>query len=138
MSDNEQQRPPALDPATLLARGLGWIDSATRGIVPPIHLATTFERETDQRLLGGRSYIRAEAPAFDQPEALIAALEGGAGAMLFASGMAAATAPFQALLPGDHAIAPRELYWGMRQWLMEFGRSAGLDVDFVDMTDAGQ
>ena len=55
--------------------------------------------------------------------------------MLFASGMAAAVAPFQALKPGDHAVAPTELYWGMRQWLMDFGRAGGLEIDFVDMTD---
>jgi cystathionine gamma-synthase len=135
MSSGERPRSPALDPATVVAQGLGWIDPATRGIVPPVHLATTFERDADQRLPGGRSYIRAEAPAFDQPEALIAALEGGAAAMLFASGMAAATAPFQALLSGDHVLAPKELYWGMREWLLRFGRAAGLEIDFVDMTD---
>jgi cystathionine gamma-synthase len=130
--------PRGLDPATLAARALGWIEPAARGLVPPIHLATTFERLADQSLPGGRSYIRPRSPAFDQPEALLAALEGGAEAMLFASGMAAAAAPFQALAPGDHAVAPRELYWGMRQWLLEFARPGGLEIDFVDMTDLSQ
>ena len=55
--------------------------------------------------------------------------------MLFASGMAATVAPFQALKPGDHAVAPTEIYWGMKQWLMDFGRASGLEIDFVDMTD---
>jgi cystathionine gamma-synthase len=135
MSGGEKGKAPPVDPATLAARGLGWIDPATRAIVAPIHLATTFERGPDQGLPGGRAYIRDESPAFDQPEALLSALEGGAGAMLFASGMAAATAPFQALRPGDHVVAPAELYWGMRHWLMDFGRAMGLEVDFVDMTD---
>src|SRR5579885_995627 len=135
MSEGRRGTGRALDPATLAARGLGWIDPATRGVVPPIHLATTFERAPDLSLPGGRSYIRPQAPAFEQPEALLAALEGGVGAMLFASGKAAATALFQALRPGDHVVAPAELYWGMRQWLMEFGPAAGLEVDFVDMTD---
>jgi cystathionine gamma-synthase len=137
MNDDRDRKDRGLDPATLAARGLGWIDPATRGVVPSIHLATTFEREPDQSLPGGRAYIRPRAPAFDQPEALLAALEGGAGAMLFASGMAAAAAPFQALKPGDHAVAPTEIYWGMRQWLMDFGRAGGLEIDFVDMTDLG-
>ena len=135
MSEGDGRSKPTLDPATLAARGLGWIEPSTRGVAPAIHLATTFEREADQALPGGRSYIRPRAPAFDQPEALLAALEGGAGAMLFASGMAAAAACFQALKPGDHAVAPTELYWGMRQWLMDFGRAGGLEIDFVDMTD---
>jgi cystathionine gamma-synthase len=127
-----------LKPATLAAQALGWVEPATRGVAPAIHLATTFERDADQSLPGGHGYIRPRAPAFEQPEALLAALEGGASSMLFASGMAAATAPFLALKPGDHAIAPLELYWGMRQWLLDFGKPAGLEIDFVDMTDPAQ
>ena len=84
-----------LQPATLAAQALGWIDPTTRAITAPINLSTTFEREPDQSLPGGRSYIRPRAAAFDQPEALLAALEGGPAAMLFASGMAATTAVFQ-------------------------------------------
>jgi hypothetical protein len=40
--------------------------------------------------------------------------------MLFASGMAAATAVFQALAPGDHVVAPRVMYWALRHWLLDF------------------
>jgi len=135
MSAKDPKANEPLDPATLAARGLGWIEPGAHGIVPPIHLATTFERAADQSLPGGRSYIRAQAPAYDQPEALLKALEGGAGALLFSSGMAAATAAFLALAPGDHALAPEEGYWGLKQWLIDFGQRQGLAVDFVDMTD---
>jgi cystathionine gamma-synthase len=134
MSDQQAKSNQILQPATLAAQALGWIEPATRGLAPAIQLATTFEREPDQSLPGGRSYIRPRAAAFDQPEALLAALEGGAATMLFASGMAATTAAFQALAPGDHVIAPEEAYWGLKQWLMDFGRPSGLDVDFVDMS----
>jgi len=122
-------------PATLAARALGWIEPATRAVVPPVHTATTFERAADYSLPGGRDYARPRNPAFDQPEALLAALEGGAAAMLFASGMAAATAAFQALAPGDHVVAPRVMYWALRRWLLDFARGWGLEVDLVDMTD---
>ena len=135
MSEEAGKPNDALDPSTLAARGLGWVEPAARGLVPPIHLATTFERAADQSLPGGRSYIRGPAPAYDQPEALLNALEGGAGALLFASGMAAASAAFLALAPGDHVLAPKEGYWGLVQWLMDFGQRQGLAVDFVDMTD---
>jgi cystathionine gamma-synthase len=138
MSGKDPKANEPLDPATLAARGLGWIEPGAHGIVPPIHLATTFERAADQSLPGGRSYIRAQAPAYDQPEALLKALEGGAGALLFSSGMAAATAAFLALAPGDHALAPAEGYWGLKQWLIDFGQRQGIAVDFVDMTDLGQ
>ncbi len=122
-------------PATLAARALGWIEPATRAVVPPVHTATTFERAADYSLPGGRNYARPSNPGFDQPEALLAALEGGAAALLFASGMAAATAVFQALAPGDHVVAPRVMYWALRHWLLDFARGWGLEVDLVDMTD---
>ena len=65
----------------------------------------------------------------------LAALEGGAVCMLFASGSAAITAVFQSLLPGDHVLVSRILYWGTRRWLAEFGIAWGLDVEFVDTSD---
>ena len=74
MSAKDTKANEPLDPATLAARGLGWIEPGAHGIVPPIHLATTFERAADQSLPGGRSYIRAQAPAYDQPEAVLKAL----------------------------------------------------------------
>jgi cystathionine gamma-synthase len=119
-------------PETLAAQALGWVDERTCAVVPPIHVATTFEREPDNSFRSGRVYIRADNPSFDQPERLLAELEGGADAMLFASGMAAATNLFLSLAPGDHVVAPRVMYWGLRSWLVQESR---LDVDFVDMSD---
>ena len=49
--------------------------------------------------------------------------------------MAAATAVFQSLLPGDHVLVSRVLYWGVRKWLAEFGLTWGLDVEFTDTAD---
>ena len=51
--------------------------------------------------------------------------------------MAAVTAVFQSLLPGDHVLVSRVLYWGVRKWLAEFGLTWGLDVEFTDTTDLG-
>src|SRR5581483_6592141 len=125
----------ALKPETLAAQALGWVEPATRAVVPPVHVATTFERAADNSLPGGRTYARAQSPAFDQAEALLAALEGGAAAMLFASGMAAATAVFQALRPGDHVVLPQAMYWSLRRWALQFAGDWGLACDLVDMTD---
>ena len=86
---------------TLAAQGLGRVALPYRDIVPPIHVATTYERGADGTYPGGRVYSRADNPGYDQAEALIAALEGAAAALLFASGQAAAGAVFQALAPGD-------------------------------------
>jgi cystathionine gamma-synthase len=49
--------------------------------------------------------------------------------------MAAAVAVFQSLVPGDHVVVARMLYWGVRKWLAEFGMTWGLDVEFVDTSD---
>jgi len=67
-------------------------------------------------------------------EALLTALERGAGAYVFASGMAAATACFLALDPGDHVVAPKVMYWSLRNWLAGFATRWGLRVSFVDAT----
>ena len=111
---------------TLAAQGMGRVADTYRDIVPPIHVATTYERGADGAYPGGRVYSRADNPSYDQAEALVAALEGAAAAMLFASGQAAAAAVFQALAPGDCVLAPRNMYWALRKWLLEFAAPWGL------------
>jgi len=117
---------------TLSAQGMGRVAVPYREIVPPIHVATTYERGADGAYPGGRVYSRADNPTYDQAEALIAALEGAAAAMLFASGQAAAAALFQALAPGDRVLAPRSMYWALRKWLLEFAAPWGLAIEFYD------
>ena len=124
-----------LHPATLSAQALGWVDEATRAVIPPIHVSSTYLRDADNQYRTGRVYARADNPAYDQAEALLARLEGGSQAMLFASGMAAATAVFQALSPGDHVLAPKVMYWALRNWLASFATHWGLVVEFIDMSD---
>ncbi|MDH3771939.1 MAG: PLP-dependent transferase, partial [Nitrospirota bacterium] len=105
---------PDRHPATLAAQALGQIDSETKALVPPLHTATTYLRDPDNQYRSGRAYGRADNPTFEGPEALLTALERGAAGLTFASGMAAATTVFQALRPGDHVVAPRVMYWGLR------------------------
>jgi len=121
-------------PESITAQALGWIDEATRAITPPIHVSSTYIRDADNQYRNGRIYMRDNNPAFDQAEAVVNALEGGHQTLLFASGMAAATAVFQALQPGDHVLAPQVMYWSLRNWLMNFARGWGLDVELIDMT----
>jgi cystathionine gamma-synthase len=127
--------PDRVKPESIAAQALGWVDDATRAITPPLHLSSTYLRDADNQYRSGRVYARADNPAFDQPEAVLARLEQGASAMLFASGMAAATAVFQALDPGDHVLVPRVMYWSLRNWLQGFATRWGLQVQPVDMTD---
>lgn len=124
-----------MHPATVAAQALGWIDETTRAISPPIQPATTFLRDPDNQYRSGHTYARADNPTFDQAEALLAHLEGGADAAVFSAGMAAATAVFLALRPGDHVVAPKVMYWGLRHWLAGYATGWGLRIDFVDADD---
>jgi cystathionine gamma-synthase len=126
---------PERHPATLAAQALGEVDAATGALVPPLHTATTYQRDPDNQYRRGRSYGRADNPTIDHAQALLNALDGGAGCLLFASGMAAATAVFQALAPGDHVVAPQVMYWGLRHWLLSFARPRGLEVELIDTSD---
>jgi cystathionine gamma-synthase len=122
---------------TLAAQALGQIDEASRAVVPPIHLATTYLRDPDNRYRSGNVYGRPDNPTVREAEAVIAALEGAAEALVLGSGMSAATALFLALSPGDHIVAPRVMYWSLRNWLTSEATRWGLLVDLVDMADLG-
>ena len=125
-------------PETIAAQALGWIDEKTQALAPPIHMSTTFMRDIDNQYRSGRVYARDHNPSFDQAEAVLCALEEGAHAMLFSSGMAAATAVFMALKPGDHVLAPKVMYWSLRNWLANFAMEWGLQVEFVDMSNPAE
>jgi cystathionine gamma-synthase len=117
---------------TLAAQGMGRVAQPYLDVVPPIHVSTTYERGADGTYPGGRVYARADNPTFDRPEALIATLEGAAGALLFASGQAAAAAVFQALAPGDQVLVPRNMYWGLRNWFLQFAESWQLGIELYE------
>jgi cystathionine gamma-synthase len=135
MSDQHDEGSPPLARETLAAQALGRIDPTTRALVPAIHPSTTYERDKDGGYSSGRGYTRPHNPTYDEAEELLAKLEGGQACLLLASGMAAGTAVLHSLIPGDHVIASRVMYWALRTWLVDFGVSWGLDVEFVDTSD---
>ncbi|MFL5107727.1 MAG: trans-sulfuration enzyme family protein [Xanthobacteraceae bacterium] len=114
---------------------LGAGEPATKGVVPPVHVATTYIRDADNQYRSGFAYGRPDNATVRQAEAVIAALECGEEALLFASGMAAATAVVLALDPPAHIVAPRQMYWALRQWLVAAAPRYGYRVDLADMTD---
>jgi len=125
-------RPATLSPETLAAQALGQVSPPFHDLAPPVHLSTTFERAADGSYPGGRVYSRDASPAYDQAEALLCALEGGHRALLFASGMAAATAVLHTLKPGEAVVAPRDMYWALRNWLQAFCAQWGIGLAFYD------
>ena len=104
-------------PTTRAAQALGWRCGETGAVILPLHVATTCARDKSYEKVSRHGYASDDNPAFDQPEALIASLEGGAAALSLASGMAACTAVFQALRQGDHVVVPDVLYFGLPRWL---------------------
>jgi cystathionine gamma-synthase len=112
------------------------VDPATGAVTPPIHLSTTFERAADGTYPHGWIYSRNHNPNRDGLEAALAALEGGAACAAFASGLAAVTAVIQGLAPGDHVVAPGDIYHGTANVLKHLFAKWRVDATFIDMTSA--
>ena len=126
---------PVYSRRSLAAQALGTIDAATRAIVLPVHVATTFVRDPDNAYRSGNAYGRPDNATVREAEAIIAMLEGAAAALVFGSGMSAALAVLLSLAPGDHVVAPRVMYWALRNWLAGDATARGLDVELVDTDD---
>jgi O-acetylhomoserine (thiol)-lyase len=81
----------------------------------------------------GNTYSRIMNPTVAAFEERVGNLEGGAGGVAFASGLAAQAAAFFTLLqPGDHIVASAALYGGSVTQLKHLSRKLGLEVTFVD------
>jgi len=123
-------------PRSLAAQAMGKIDPVTKGVVPPIHVSTTYIRDEDNGYSTGFIYGRPDNETTREAESVLAMLEQAqAGALLFGSGMAAATAVFQALSPGDHVVASKVMYWALRAWLLTEATRWGLVIEFVETDD---
>ena len=84
----------------------------------------------------GNTYSRIMNPTTAVFEERIASLEGGAGAVAFASGLAAqAAALFTMLTPGDHIVSSSALYGGTVTQLKHLGRKLSIELTFVDPDD---
>jgi cystathionine gamma-synthase len=122
---------------TQLVHGGRGVDPATGAVAPPIQPSTTFERDADGGYSRGHLYGRNGNPNRLALETCLATLEGGAAAAAFASGTAATMAVLQVLRPGDHVVAPRDVYHGTARLLREVLAPWGLHASFVDAADAG-
>jgi len=111
------------------------IDAATGAVAMPLHMSTTFERSPEGEYPRGFSYSRDNNPTRAALERCLADLEGGKEALCFSSGLAVATALLQGLEPGDHIIAPDDVYWGLRRVISEVFGKWNLEVTYVDMTE---
>ncbi|MGA9291802.1 MAG: aminotransferase class I/II-fold pyridoxal phosphate-dependent enzyme [Ignavibacteriaceae bacterium] len=109
-------------------------DPATGAVIPPIYLSTTFEREKDGNYPKGYNYSRSNNPNRESLEECLAELESGKLAAVFSSGSAASMSILQSLKPGDHIIAPEDIYHGTKHLIRIFEKW-NISSAFVDMTN---
>jgi cystathionine gamma-synthase len=113
------------------------LDSDTQhgAVVPPLHLSSTYTfAGFGQRR--AYDYSRSANPTRDALAEALATLEGGAGAVITASGMAAVNLPCQLLAPGDVLLAPHDCYGGTYRLFDALHRRGALQTVFVDYRDA--
>jgi cystathionine gamma-synthase len=125
----------SLSDETLCSQGLGWIEETYSCITPSIYPSTTYARNPDLTYPQNRIYTRADNPTYDQFSELIKQLEKGASSRLFASGMAAAVAVFQALQSGDCVIFPKQVYSGIRTWVETNFKKFNIRYEYVRNND---
>ncbi len=122
------------DPITRAVRAGLESDDVTGAVVPPIHLSATyaFRGYGDKRAY---DYSRSGNPTRDLLSAALADLEGGAGAVVTASGMGAITLCLQILPAHPRVLAPHDCYGGTYRLFDALHRRGDLQVDFVDFAD---
>ncbi len=109
-------------------------DTQFGAVVPPIHLTTTFSFAAfgEKRTY---DYSRSGNPTRDILAGALAELEGGAGAVVTASGMAAVGLVTQLFRPGQLAVVPHDCYGGTYRLFNALRERGSLDVRFVDFQD---
>jgi cystathionine gamma-lyase len=107
-------------------------DPQTGAVVRPIHMASTFVQPGAGES-GQFDYSRSGNPTRQAFETTLAALEGGAGALAFASGMAATHCAMMLVENGGHVLAGTDIYGGTYRLLHKVAPRAGVNVSIVDM-----
>ncbi len=106
----------------------------TGAVVRPLHLSSTFV-QSDAGKWGEYDYSRSGNPTRKALETTLASLEGGCGALAFASGMAATHCAVAMLNSGSHIVAGSDIYGGTYRLLHKVTNRAGIGVSLVDTTD---
>ncbi|MGH8244538.1 MAG: cystathionine gamma-synthase [Steroidobacteraceae bacterium] len=121
-------------PETVAVRAGIQSDTQHGAVVPPIHLSANYSfaglgrpREYD--------YSRSGNPTRDLVGEALAALEGGAGGVVTATGMAAVTLVLALARAGQRVVAPHDCYGGTHRLLSAWQRTGRIEAEFVDFTD---
>ncbi len=110
-------------------------DPSTGAVMPPIYQTSTYVQSAPGEHKGFE-YSRSQNPTRFAYERCVASLENGTRGFAFASGMAATATILELVDSGEHVIAMDDLYGGtFRLFDKVRKRSAGIEFDFVDLTD---
>lgn len=109
-------------------------DARTGSVTFPIYQTSTYG-QIEPGVTRGFCYSRTGNPTRQALEECLAALEGGAAGIAFASGLAAVSACVNLLRAGDHVVACRDLYGGAYRLFTKVYAKFGIDFTFVDTTD---
>lgn len=123
------------DPRTIAARHGVDTDTAHGSVMPPLYLSSNYSfAGFDQKRQ--YDYSRSGNPTRDVLAETLAELEGGAGAVITATGMAAVDLPLSLLSPDDLLIAPHDCYGGTHRLLSARARKGHFRVAFVNQNDS--
>jgi len=121
-------------PQTIAASNGIASDAAFGAVTPPLYLTSTFAFDAFERE-GAYAYTRQANPTRDLLADTLAKLEGGAGAVVTASGMSAMDLVLSRLGPDDLIVAPHDCYWGTYRLLAARAAKGQFAVAFVDQSD---
>jgi len=130
-----REKKPRKSSATRSVRAGLESDAQHGSVVPPIYLSTNFAFE-GYRKPRKYDYTRSGNPTRDQLAEALADLEGGAGAVVTCTGLAAITLILATLPQGARVLAPHDCYGGTYRLLASLQAQGKLAVDFVNQTDA--
>ena len=121
------------DETVLCSSGVN-ADPTHGAVIPPLYLSANYSFDG----YGGKrayDYTRSGNPTRDVLAEGLAALEGGAGAVITSTGMSAVDLVLSQLEPGARVIAPHDCYGGTWRLFAARARKKAIDVAFVDQGD---
>ncbi|HUX73934.1 MAG TPA: cystathionine gamma-synthase [Steroidobacteraceae bacterium] len=123
-------------PATRAVRAGLESDAQFGAVVPPIYLSSNFAFDGLRKQRSQYDYTRSGNPTRDQLAAQLADLEGGAGAVITCTGLAAVGLILAGLPGGARVLAPHDCYGGTFRLLAALDAKGAIVADFVDQNDA--
>jgi cystathionine gamma-synthase len=134
MSDSPQQQHQNFE--TLAIHAGQAADPQTGAVVTPIYQVSTYKQDGVGGLRGGYEYSRSANPTRTALEENLAALEGGARGIAFASGLAAEDCLLRTVLvPGDHVVIPNDAYGGTFRLFSKVAEKWGVQWSVADTSD---